>query len=244
VEFEDRISSLVRPQLRGVQCRYARLADHIASLLFAPTSVAAGNLEQEGVSGDKVAVVGDFTYDATLCFRSLARLPAAMPLEEGEAFVLCTIHRAENTDPPDRLRKIVARLYDLSEQVNVVLPLHPRTLKASERTANCTFDLRVKVIQPVGFLEMAWLLDYCQLVITDSGGLQKEAYFHGKICMTLREETEWVGVNQLCPPTEGLSAMVLTRYAASIGPDTLFSDSVLYGEGTASEKIVARLRKF
>ena len=222
------------------------LTDHAASLLFAPTTAAVENLEREGISGERVVAVGDVMYDATLFYKNRARPPSVMSSIEGEAFVVCTIHRAENTDSPVRLREIIVMLNDLSEQVSVVLPLHPRTLMALKRTMDCALNPRIKVIQPVGFLEMVWMLDHCHMVITDSGGLQKEAYFHRKKCITLREETEWietvqVGANQLCPPSEGLSALVLAEYANSAASEVMFSDSLLYGDGTASEKIVKTL---
>ncbi len=135
-------------------------------------------------------MMGDVMYDATLYYLHRAVRPAAFLLSEEIPFYLCTIHRAENTNDLIRLGAIVELLNELAEKTPVILPLHPRTQAALSQLGNKHFSANVKVIDPVGFLEMTWLLSRCEIVLTDSGGVQKEAYFHRKPCFTLRDETE------------------------------------------------------
>jgi UDP-GlcNAc3NAcA epimerase len=177
------------------------LTDHVSSLLLLPGEGARANLSSEGIEGESVQVVGDVMYDAALFYRAKASRPAETSLQNlaPGTFVLCTIHRAENTDDPNRMRQIFAGLAAI--EAKVLLPLHPRT---KHRLQSFGIDLpgNVTLIDPVGYLDMVWLEANCSLVMTDSGGVQKEAYFHEKFCITLRDETEWVelvdiGVNQL-----------------------------------------------
>ncbi|WP_417539699.1 non-hydrolyzing UDP-N-acetylglucosamine 2-epimerase [Marinobacter sp.] len=167
------------------------LTDHIAEILFAPTETGQQNLLNEGVAEEKIKLVGDVMYDASLFYKEKARKPQLPPELEirGNDFVLCTIHRAENTDDPQRLKGIFQGLGDSGERV--ILPLHPRT-RAKIAGYGVSIPENVKVIDPVGYLEMVWLEANCRLVATDSGGVQKEAYFFGKPCITMRDETEWV----------------------------------------------------
>lgn len=177
------------------------LTDHIADQLFAPTAKAVKNLRHEGISESSIDLVGDVMYDATLYYRDRARQPAwfdSLYLKPGE-FVLCTLHRAENTDDQIRLQSIFTGLAESHR--TILMPLHPRTKRRME-----SLDIKpsenIYLVEPVGYLEMVWLEANCSLVATDSGGVQKEAFFHGKFCLTLREETEWVelvesGWNQL-----------------------------------------------
>lgn len=212
------------------------LTDHASDLLFAPTETAVRNLAGEGIAGSKVRLVGDVMYDAALFYRELAREPdwfEGLDLEPGE-FVLCTIHRAENTDDDNRLRGIFEGLG--SSGLPVVLPVHPRT-KARIAQAGIVPATNIHVVQPVGYLEMTWLEMNCRIVATDSGGVQKEAHFHGKPCVTMRDETEWVelldaGVNKLV----GASAESISHYIRdSIAVDCNLK---LYGSGNAASKIV------
>lgn len=218
------------------------LTDHAADLLFAPTETAVENLAAEGIRGSRVRQVGDVMYDATLFFRDRARRPSQVQLEHGGAFVLCTIHRAENTDDPHRLSAIVRLVNRVAATLPVVLPLHPRTARALENPAVGKFSKGVQVTPPLGFLETAWLLRHCRLLLTDSGGMQKEAYFHGKPCVTLREETEWVelvkiGANRLVSPESG-DALVTIHGAMET---TISSTANLYGDGRAGTQIVREL---
>ena len=149
------------------------LTDHAADLLFAPTGTAVENLAAEGIRGSRVRQVGDVMYDATLFFRDRARRPNQVRLEHGGAFVLCTIHRAENTDDPHRLSAIVRLVNRVAATLPVVLPLHPRTAHALENPVVEKFSKGVQVTPPLGFLETAWLLRHCRLLLTDSGGKRR-----------------------------------------------------------------------
>ncbi len=158
---------------------------------------------------------------------------------EDAGLALGTIHRAENTDDHDRLRAILDGLAALP--LHVVLPLHPRT-RARMQAAGIVAPDRVIVCDPVGYMEMLWLEMHCQIVLTDSGGVQKEAYFHGKPCVTLREETEWTelvdaGVNRLA----GADAQrILSAFHALQSADMGMHRN-LYGNGNAGERIAALL---
>lgn len=213
------------------------LTDHVSSLLFTPTDTATRNLAVEGITGDKVQQVGDVMYDAALYYRHKAKRPQGITVESG--FILSTIHRAENTDDPERLGNIICALNEVAAETPVILPLHPRTRKLLSLRE---YDTRnITLLDPVGYLEMVWLLEHCKLVVTDSGGLQKEAYFFGKPCVTTREETEWVelvesGWNSLAsiqPNHNNLLAM--------LGGNTinkcLLANTNLYGDGKAGALI-------
>lgn len=168
------------------------LTDHAASMLLCPTRAAVENLEAEGIRTG-VHHVGDVMYDATLFAVEQARgrstIRADLGLESG-AYAVATVHRAENTDDPRRLDAIFAYLREQAASRPVVLPMHPRTRQAIEHAGVALTGIRA--IRPVSYLDMAQLLEGAAAVFTDSGGLQKEAYFHRVPCTTLREETEWV----------------------------------------------------
>jgi len=217
------------------------LTDQISDLLFCPTGTAVQNLNNEGFANKPVQVlqVGDVMQDAALLFAEKAAAPAG-DLPEG--FILATLHRAENTDNPERLAAIVTALNEINASLApVVLPLHPRTRKL---IAQHGLELNVHLIDPVGYFEMVWLLDHCELVLTDSGGVQKEAFFFGKACVTLRDQTEWVelveiGANELV----GADRKNIT-YAASCNIGRRVQDKAqLYGGGKAAERIVSELVK-
>lgn len=218
------------------------LTDHAADLLFVPTTTAVANLAAEGITGNKVKLVGDVMYDATLYYQAKALKPAAVAINDGLSFVLCTIHRAENTDEAARLAAIIQTLNQLAEQMPVVLPLHPRTVAAMKRIQDVTLKPAVQVIEPVGFLEMTWLLAHCALVATDSGGVQKEAYFHQKPCLTLRDETEWVelvdaGFNRLISPFAMDVPAMFEQMLSVVIP----KGDGMYGDGDAAGKIISSL---
>ncbi len=212
------------------------LTDHVSSLLFTPTDVATRNLANEGINGDKVQQVGDVMYDAALYYRNTAQRPAGIQPDNG--FVLSTIHRAENTDNPERLANIIGALNEAAVETPVILPLHPRTRKLLSKG---NYDTRnITLLEPVSYLQMSWVLDHCKLVVTDSGGLQKEAYFFGKPCVTTRDETEWVelvenGWNVLAGHTkEKISYSIKRSFSMK-------TKSNLYGNGKSSKKIVKLL---
>ncbi|GGD02702.1 UDP-N-acetylglucosamine 2-epimerase (non-hydrolyzing) [Pyruvatibacter mobilis] len=204
------------------------LTDHVSTLLFCPTQTAVDNLASEGITAG-VHHVGDVMYDATLDAREKARetsdIVARLQLEPGK-YVLSTVHRAENTDSRDALGAVLDHLKAKAAEVPVVLPLHPRTAGAVKKHG-LDFD-GLTVIDPVGYLDMAALLDGCAEVLTDSGGVQKEAYFHRKPCTTLRDETEWV-------ETIEAGWNRLWKGADFVSPRKDIAD---YGDGKSAERIL------
>lgn len=165
------------------------ISDHISDLLFAPTKDAIKNLLNEGINNSKIFYVGDVMYDAALFYKDKAKKPIWFNSLNLNKFILCTIHRAENTDSPKKLSSIFEGL--TFSKKNILLPLHPRT-EEKIKSYGINIPENIFIVPPVGYLEMVWLEMNCDIVITDSGGVQKEAYFHNKLCLTLREETEWV----------------------------------------------------
>ncbi|MCL0058889.1 UDP-N-acetylglucosamine 2-epimerase (non-hydrolyzing) [Dehalococcoidia bacterium] len=172
------------------------LADHVADLLFAPTAAAVKNLRQEGLPEERIYLVGDVMYDAALYYGAKAERTSLI-LEQLDlkprGYLLATVHRAENTDDPVRLRAIFAGLAAVAQEVPVVLPLHPRTRTALEQAGLYPEAAqRLRLIDPVGYLDMVMLEKQARVIVTDSGGVQKEAFFYRVPCVTLREETEWI----------------------------------------------------
>jgi UDP-GlcNAc3NAcA epimerase len=245
------------------------LTDHMANFLFCPTQQAAQNLKAEGIGrsalsvsnfeksaitsdhsspnqiisatamshelSPAVALVGDVMLDAALYYQKYAREPL---LDLPPKFVLSTFHRAENTDNANRLQSIFIGFEKISREIPIILPLHPRTKKTIE-TSDLKVPNSIKIIDPVGYLEMIYLLEKCLLVMTDSGGLQKEAFFFNKPCVTLRDETEWVelvehGFNYIAG-AEADSIYGAYQKSLSIKYDFCIE---LYGDGRAGEKIV------
>lgn len=217
------------------------LTDHIATLLFAPTEMARFNLLNEGIADDKIHVVGDVMCDASHFYRDRACKPdwfdglGVVAFE----FVLATVHRAENTDDPIRLAAILAGLAQVGRPV--ILPLHPRT-KGRLAKYGLSLPATLHVVDPVGYLEMVWLEANCLLVATDSGGVQKEAYFFGKPCITLRDETEWIelintGWNQLVGAD---TAMISRAIRSAHIPLEL---GCLYGKGNAAQLIISTIAR-
>lgn len=216
------------------------LTDRISTLLLCPSDTAVNNLQNEGFEHfkSKVLNVGDVMYDTTLHFSKMAKEPS---IELPERFILATVHRAENTNDINNLKEIVAAFNTIAAEIPVVLPIHPRTKNILEKQ-NIEISDRVLLIPPVGYLEMLYLLNHCQLVMTDSGGLQKEAYFSKKYCITLREETEWVelvdnGVNQLVGASESKIIKAFNE-AKQLKPNF---ENHFYGDGRASFKIIKLL---
>jgi UDP-GlcNAc3NAcA epimerase len=168
------------------------LADHVSTFLFCPTHTAVANLNAEGI-WQGVHLVGDVMYDAAIAAAKRARersnILDAQGLTQG-GYAVATIHRAENTDDPERLNRVLAWLEAAARERQVVMPVHPRTRRLLE--ARAWAPTGVKLLPPIGYLDMAMLLANAAEVFTDSGGVQKEAYFHRVPCVTLRDETEWV----------------------------------------------------
>lgn len=217
------------------------MTDHVADSLFAPTETAMRNLRHEGFADDKLHLVGDVMFDASLFYRDRARRPEGLPdaIKDGQGFILATVHRAENTDDRAKLSQILDGLSNAG--MPVVLPLHPRT-KSKIEAFGLTVPGTIHIIPPVSYLEMVWLEGNCSVVATDSGGVQKEAYFFDKPCVTLREETEWgelveTGWNALV----GADAQLISETLRNAKrPET---ETVLYGDGTSAEKIMNTLIK-
>ena len=167
------------------------LTDHVSTLLLSPTQTGITNLAAEGITKG-VHHVGDVMQDALIHAqnkaRGTSRILETLGLTDG-GYVLATVHRAENTDDPARIQAVMNALKDAAGSRPVILPIHPRTRQAIARQST---DLgQIRIVDPVGYIDMARLLDGCALVMTDSGGLQKEAYFARRPCITLRDETEW-----------------------------------------------------
>jgi UDP-N-acetylglucosamine 2-epimerase (non-hydrolysing)/UDP-GlcNAc3NAcA epimerase len=218
------------------------LTDHLASLLLCSSAVAVENLAREGIAGS-VEEVGDVMVDVALLVQPRAREDLA-PLQaagvEPGGYVLVTAHRAGNVDDPGRLEQLVALLEALPGPV--VLPLHPRTrarLEATGLIARLQAAPRVVLLGPVGYVEFTALLVHARAVLTDSGGVQKEAYLAGVPCVTLRDSTEWVetvqaGWNVLVDLDTEAALAALARQPPGQRPP-------LYGDGRAGERVVAAL---
>tara|TARA_B110000259_G_C14000689_1_gene396131 strand:+ start:95 stop:1090 length:996 start_codon:yes stop_codon:yes gene_type:complete len=218
------------------------LTDRISTVLFCPTQTAVNNLNNEGYEQSDINVVnvGDVMFDAANFYSGYARKPDWLDqLELSHNYALATIHRAENTDNLDRLHEIVRSLNEIHKITPVILPLHPRTKKKLEKL---NVKLNVHVVEPVGYLEMVFLLKNCRVVLSDSGGVQKEAYFFKKSCLILREETEWIelvecGANHIV----GANYQRIMEKFDSLRTGISFN-SAFYGEGDAAEKIVKWLK--
>jgi len=219
------------------------VADRLSSILFCPTETAVNNLLKEGIT-DQVYNVGDVMYDVSLFFADKALAQYSLSewgVHDGE-YVLCTIHRAENTDVPERLKSILTSLQDIADEVAVIFPMHPRTYKLIREYDMVSMLHNIKVIEPVSYLEMVRLEKSAKAILTDSGGVQKEAFFHRVPCLTLREETEWVetmelGGNELC----GADKNRILDAWHSLTHHSIKQDVCPYGNGNSAEKIVALL---
>jgi UDP-GlcNAc3NAcA epimerase len=218
------------------------LTDHVSRLLLCPTQTAITNLSNEGVR-QGVHHVGDVMYDAALIFGQVASQSSDVLVRHGltaKSFCLATVHRAENTDDAQRLTGIVEALSALASSARpLLLPLHPRTrstLQKSGLEPLLAKNPALRVVEPVSFLDMIVLEQQATLILTDSGGVQKEAYFHGVPCVTLRDETEWVetieaGWNQLA----GADRARIEQAAAAARPGRSIDE---YGDGKAASKVV------
>ena len=220
------------------------LADHVSDLLFCPTDTAVKNLADEGIAKG-VRQTGDVMYDCVLFYTQKAKTIEKKFLQKldvrSKSYILTTIHRAENTDDTNRLSPIVETLNEIArDDCPVLLPLHPRTIGYLDKFG-LKFSVHVMVIEPVSYLEMVALEGNARLIVTDSGGVQKEAYFHAVPCITLRDETEWVetvesGWNTLtgADKLKILTAVSDQKQRQDITP------AAMYGDGHAAQAI-ARL---
>jgi UDP-GlcNAc3NAcA epimerase len=218
------------------------LTDHASDLHFAPTETAIENLAREGIAGGSVRWAGDVMYDAALFYGDRAERESGVLDRlnvQPKGYALATVHRSENTDDPTRLRAIMEGLG--TSGVDVILPLHPRTRRKLHE-AQVTLSRSIRAIDPVGYLDMVMLERNALRIATDSGGVQKEAYFQRVPCITLRDETEWVelveiGANQLVgADADKISAALLNTRKHEHWPP-------LYGDGHAGNIIARTLRE-
>jgi UDP-GlcNAc3NAcA epimerase len=209
------------------------MADHLSAVLLCPTTTAIGNLAKEGIRNG-VHNVGDLMFDATVMAAKLAEQHATVLKDLNltpRSYSVATVHRAENTDDPEKLALIVRYLRE--QKHPIVLPLHPRTREAAQAAGIDFAKSNIRLVEPLGYLDMCQLVHSAAAVFTDSGGLQKEAYFHRVPCVTLRNETEWVetidaGWNRL---------WTVDTYKPR-------RDIAEYGDGHAAQKIVDILHDF
>lgn len=220
------------------------LTDQVSDILFCPTDTAVSNLKNEGFDKKPVQVlnVGDVMQDSSLFFSERAIKGSSLVDVPDAGFIVATLHRAENTDNTNRLQSIIKALNYIHEYIRpVVLPLHPRTQKVIK---SLDIELKMTVLEPVGYLEMIWLLKHCDAVVSDSGGVQKEAFFFKKPCVTMRDQTEWVelvehGVNVLA----GADTQKIIQCTEAMLAKTIEDPHNLYGGGHASRNIVNILEK-
>ena len=228
------------------------LTDHVAGILFCPTKQAVENLRCEGIGADsqgstrnhtpRVEMVGDVMLDAALHYKGFSRKPE---FDLPDSYVLATLHRAENTDDPNRLASLIKGLEQVGREIPVVVPLHPRTRKIMEESNMRPDPGFIRVVEPIGYLGMIYLIEHCRLVMTDSGGLQKEAYFFKKPCVTLRDETEWVelvenGFNMVAGAD---TKRIYQCYREAVEKKMDFS-LPLYGTGRAGNRIVSIISEY
>lgn len=211
------------------------LVDHVSTFLFCPSLQACNNLAQENIRNG-VHLVGDVMLDVAMLYRNKIKGHKGHKKE----FALCTVHRQENTDNKNNLINIFSSLIEIAKEIEVIIPLHPRTKKMLEKFNIPTHGL--EILEPVGYLEMLEFLDQCKMVLTDSGGLQKEAYLFKKPLLILREETEWTElIENNCALLGGSKKESIMKAFKKLASLT-FSDQNLYGNGDASAKIVEILK--
>ena len=240
------------------------MSDHASTLLFAPTNAAFKNLMNEGfrpensppysIDNPKIYFTGDIMYDNSLFFAELAERKKADLFEqlslERDNFILVTIHRDTNTDDVERLKDILDALKSLAEQnrINLLMPLHPRTIFSLKTKLQNTFiELSecsyIKIIPPVSFLEMILLEKSCRMIITDSGGVQKESHFFKKPCLVLRKETEWIELvnNGTTKLVDADPVRIRTEFLKFIDSQAELDFPGFYGDGKTAEFILKEI---
>jgi UDP-GlcNAc3NAcA epimerase len=219
------------------------VTDHIATCHFAPTQIAVAHLAREGIPTDSVHLVGDVMYDAALYYGARAdeqsTILTDLAVDPGK-YILATVHRPSNTDDPDCLRAIFLALEEISAELPVIVPVHPRTRQALSQAGITMDHAAFHLIEPTGYLDMLMLEKNAGLIATDSGGVQKEAFFWRVPCVTLRTTTEWVelvelGWNRLLPPTS--ADTVVTGIREALSRPAGDPDAAPYGTGDAAQKI-------
>lgn len=217
------------------------LTDRISDILFCPTDGAVKNLMREGFEQINCMIkqTGDVMYDAALYYGAKSSERSTIikhqNLTPGK-YIVGTVHRQENTDDMDNLKSIITALNTINQEMQVILPLHPRTRKI---LSNSPIQPEFKIIEPVGYFDMVELLKNSAMVITDSGGMQKEAYFFNKYCITLREETEWTElVNEGYNFLSGSNTSRILSFFKTIRTNNqIVSGKALYGHGDAADLI-------
>jgi len=223
------------------------LTDHCSDLLLAPSLNAVENLRQEGIPDQRIHLVGDVMYDVVRVHTSKAQAKSTilrdLRLVTG-SYVLATVHRAENTDDLKRLRSVFEGLCAVAEEVPLVFPLHPRTRKVLQELDDVCLPAGFQLIEPVGYLDMLTLEKHARVIATDSGGVQKEAFYHRVPCVTLREETEWVelvqlGWSRLAPPHDPaiVHREVMRAYRGEQPSRSERGEPTPFGTGHAAEAI-------
>ena len=217
------------------------LTDRISNILFCPTNKAIDNLNKEGFQkfDCKIIKSGDVMLDTALYY---SKYEKSLDIKLPAKFILATVHRAENTNEPNKLKAIFTAFEKIANDTPIIIPLHPRTRKLLEKNNITITNPNIKIIAPIGYLQMIYLLKRTALIMTDSGGLQKEAFFFKKPCITLRNETEWV---ELIDNNVNIIAGtnyndIYNSYTKMISRKINF-DINLYGNGKASEIIVENL---
>jgi UDP-GlcNAc3NAcA epimerase len=216
------------------------LSDKISNLLFCPTETAVENLKNEGIING-VHNVGDVMYDVTLHYREQAKTKVELNLwniKEGD-YALCTIHRAENTDNISRLQSIFSALKEIAKELPIILPIHPRTKQKIHSLKKEAWLNNITILEPLPYLEMLRLEMSAKVILTDSGGIQKEAFFHEVPCVTLRDETEWVetiemGWNKIV----GADKHKMLNAFKSCEEAIIGTKSFSYGDGNTANKIL------
>lgn len=237
------------------------VADHVSTLLFCPTQQSIKNLEKEGfnlhshlcdINHPKIILSGDVMYDNSLYFSKIAEKKSNIINQLGvekHKYILCTIHRNNNTDIAERLKNIFNALIEISKNTKIVLPLHPRTKKMLNQYFDSVtlnkLQNNILIIEPVSFLEMILLEQNCEMIITDSGGVQKEAYFFKKPCIVLRPETEWVELldtgTTILADADYIKITNAYRQLKNVSVDKFIP---FYGDGNAAKKIAEEIIQF
>lgn len=239
IEAGLRSFNLVMPEEKN-----RMVADVLSDSLFCPTDVAVENLKNEGRT-ERVYQTGDVMFDIALYYGEVAKQRIGLGNWglESKGYVLATVHRAENTDHPDRLGEIVKAISTINQHTPVILPIHPRTRKILDEHGLSEALNGVKVVEPLGYLDMVRLEMDAKAILTDSGGVQKEAFFHRVPCITLRDETEWKetvesGWNTIVG-ANAEAALAALEAAEGRSPQT----TKPYGDGDAAERILRELNQ-
>jgi UDP-GlcNAc3NAcA epimerase len=238
------------------------MCDHVSTLLFSPTATGFQNLQNEGFnanntppfSADNPCIYhcGDIMYDNSLYFgeyiQTKPEIFEKFSVQPNE-YILATIHRNNNTDDHQRLTNIFRALIEISKEIDIILPIHPRTKKMLESFSDIKAEIetnsRIKIIAPLGFLDMTALEANCKMVMTDSGGVQKEAYYFQKPCVIFRPETEWVELieNGTCIIADADSERILKAYKELISKENLQYPDI-FGDGKSAIFIMGEIYRY